>query len=522
MTAMTATKPRSAPRAPSILRKSSAGYEFDENSDEWMLDGSITIKLAFLSKSGVEEKTAEGFRKSLSRYAQDLSSHHCQNISDRVKHFLKVTKAKDFSTEALSDYRAKLDGEHIWYLGVLRGFLDSWAEWRYPGITSKAIDYLDGMTIKGNEKGVAVLMNCPYSGPYTSLEHESLLYGLANAYEAKRLSQYDYSFLLAVSMTGQRPIQIRHLKFCDLGFEDKAGARGYYLDVPRAKQRGGDTFRVEFKRIAICKDLFDALNDQRNDVVSWVNRKLGCLDKGVESLLPLFPDYERLTEYEPSTIESHLKTDFLHMTRNSTTELRRRLNATVIAHSERTGERLIIGFTRLRRTFATNLATEGFGPLVIAEALDHSDTQQVGVYARPENETAKFVDAVMAQVLAPLAMAFAGTLIDLERDALRGNDPHSRVKLDTKIGVGNCGSYGFCADGWRSCYVCKSFQPWLDGPHEEARDELLQERQTQLDAGVSKKVIGASDRTLLAITQVIQMCSRRKAEMDHGPGGAHP
>lgn len=519
---MTATEPRSAPRTPSIVRKSSAGYEFDENSDEWLLDGSITIKLAFLSKLGVEEKTAEGFRRSLSRYAQDLSSHHCKNITDRVKHFLKVTKAKYFSLEALSDYRAKLDDEHIWSLGVLRGFLDSWNEWQYPGITAKAIDYLDGLTLKGNEKGVAVLTNCPYSGPYTSLEHESLLYGLANAYEAKRLSQHDYSFLLAVSMTGQRPIQIRHLKFCDLGFEDKGGARGYYLDVPRAKQRGGDTFRVEFKRITICKDLFDALNDQRNDVVAWVNRTLGCLEKGVESLLPLFPEYERLAGYEPSTIESHLGTDFLHVTSASTTELRRRLNATVIAHSERTGERLIIGFTRLRRTFATNLAAEGFGPLVIAEALGHSDTQQVGVYARPENETAKFVDAVMASVLAPLAMAFAGTLVDSERDASRGNDPHSRVKLDTKTGVGNCGSNGYCADGWKSCYVCKTFNAWLDGPHEQARDELLQERQTQLDAGVSQTVIGASDRTLLAITQVIQMCARRKEEMDQGRGGAHP
>ena len=89
---MTATEPRSARRAPSILRKSSAGYEFDENSDEWMLDGSITIKLTFLSKFGVEEKTAEGFRKSLSSYAQDLSSNHCQNISTRAAHFFKVTK----------------------------------------------------------------------------------------------------------------------------------------------------------------------------------------------------------------------------------------------------------------------------------------------------------------------------------------------------------------------------------------------------------------------------------------------
>ena len=519
---MTTIETRGASSTQTVIRKSSAGYEFDESSDKWMLDGSITIDLAFLSKFAVEEKTAEGFRMSMSRFAQDLSSGYCQSICMRTRKFLKVTKEKNFSEEALSGYKATLDDEHMWDLGVLRSFLDSWYEWEYPGLNSKTIEYLDGLTIKGGPKGVAVLTNCPYSGPYTSMEHESLLYGLANAYELKSLTQHDYSFLLAVSMTGQRPIQIRHLKFCDLGFEDKDGARAYYLDVPRGKQRGGKTFRAELKRIVICKELFDALNDQRNDVISWVGREIGKLEKGVESLLPLFPEYKRLAKYEPSTIESHLDNDFLHTTAGSTTTLRRRLNTTVIAHSERTGERLIIGFTRLRRTFATNLAVEGFGLLVIAEALGHSDTQNVGVYARPENETAKFVDAVMAPVLAPLAMAFAGTLVDSERDALRGDDPHSRVKLDTKIGVGNCGSHGFCADGWKSCYVCKNFQPWLDGPHTKALDELLLERQDQLDAGVSKIVISASDRTLLAITQVIQLCDRKKEEMNLGKAGAQP
>lgn len=497
----------------SLLRKSTAGYEFDENSDEWMLDGSIRIKLGFLMELGVEQETLVGFRKSLSRYAQELSAHHCKNIAERAQHFFKVTVSGNFSAEALSLYRAKLDDEHMWYLGMLRGFLDSWNEWRFPGITRKAIDYLAGLTIKGNSKGVAVLMNCPYSGPYTSLEHQSLLCGLANAYESRQLSQEGYSFLLAVSMTGRRPIQIRHLKLCDLGFKDKDGLRAYHLDIPRAKQRGQSKFRKELKRVMICKDLFDALNDQRNEVVSWVSRTLGRQNEDVESMLPLFPEYNRLEKCASTEIASYLDTDFLHKTSGSVLILRNSLNSKVVAHSERTGERLIIGFTRLRRTFASNLAAEGFGPMVLAEALDQSDTQQVPVYTRPENETAKVVNEVMAPVLAPLAMAFAGKLVDSERDAVRGNDPHSRVKLKTEIAVGNCGSFQFCGDGWKGCYLCRSFQPWLDGPHQKALDELLNERQIQKDAKISDTVISASDRVLLAITQVIQMCDARKAEL---------
>lgn len=499
--------------AKSVLRKSTAGYEFDETSDEWMLDGSVRVKLGFLSEFGIVPGTVDGFRRALSRYAQELSSYHCRNIAERVQHFFKSTGALQFSAEALSSYRASLDDEHIWYLGVIRGFLDSWSEYGFSGVSRKTIDYLDGLTIRGNSKGVAVLINCPYSGPYSSQEHISLLCGLANAYESRELSQEGYSFLLAVSMTGRRPVQIRHLKLCDLGFTDKEGSRSYHLDIPRAKQRGQSVFRKEFKRVTICKDLYDALSDQRNDVISWVRRNLECENDDMESLLPLFPEHGRLEECAVTEILSYLNTDYLHKTSDSVLSLRKKLNTVVIAHSERTRERLIIGFTRLRRTFASNLAAEGFGPLVLAEALDHSDTQQVPVYARPENETAKVVDEVMARVLAPLAMAFAGKLVDSERDAVRGGDPHSRVKLKTEIGVGNCGSFQFCADGWKGCYLCKSFQPWLDGPHQNALDELLKERQIQKDAKISPVIISASDRVLLAITQVIQMCAARKAEL---------
>jgi hypothetical protein len=153
---MTTIDPRSASSTQSTIRKSSAGYEFDESSDKWMLDGSVTLHFAFLKKFAVEEETANGFRKSLSHFAQDLSSRYCLRICDQTIRFLKITKAKIFSKEALSGYRAKLDDDHKHYLGVLRSFLDSWYEWEYPGVNAEAIEYLDGLTIKGGPKGVPV------------------------------------------------------------------------------------------------------------------------------------------------------------------------------------------------------------------------------------------------------------------------------------------------------------------------------------------------------------------------------
>ena len=518
---MSTTKLQSFPREGRLLRKSSAGYEFDENSDLWQLDGSIKVNIGFLADLDVEEKTIEGFRKALSRYAQELSSSTTFNIVGRAKHFFGTTLAKEISAKALSTYLSTLDDDNEWYLGMLRGFFDSWYEWGFPGISKEVFRYLDDLTIRGNKKGIAVLMRCPYSGPYTQLEQQSLLFGLANAYEERRLNQDEYSFLLAICMTGRRPVQIRYLKSGDLGFTESNGGHDYYLDIPRAKQRGGASFRAEIKRIPICKDLYDALQDQRKIVIDWVEQHVGKIGKDIEAQLPLFPEYERFLGRTSRDLEHLLPTDYLHITKDTANAVRMKLNAQVVAYCERTGDRLIIGFTRLRRTFANNLGAEGFGPMVIAEALDHSDTQQVAVYARPYKETAEVIDELMAPIMAPLAMAFAGILVDAERDAVRGNDPHSRVKLNTASQVGSCGESAFCADGWKSCYVCRKFQPWLNGPHEKAREELLRERQIQKQAKVSDQVIRASDRVLVAIEQVIQMCAARKAELNAMAGELH-
>jgi hypothetical protein len=77
------------------------------------------------------------------------------------------------------------------------------------------------------------------------------------------------------------------------------------------------------------------------------------------------------------------------------------------AISERTGETMKITPTRLRRTRGTRAAMEGHGVLVIAELLDHSDTQNAGVYVEARPEIVERIDKALALHLAPLAQAFA-------------------------------------------------------------------------------------------------------------------
>jgi hypothetical protein len=178
--------------------------------------------------------------------------------------------------------------------------------------------------------------------------------------------------------------------------------------------------------------------------------------------------------------------------------------------SERTGERLRIFPLRLRRNVATRAARQGFGTLVIAELLDHSDDQNAHIYTANVPEHVDAINAAVAMQLAPIAQAFAGTLVTTEAEAIRGNDPSSRVRCDSGSAVGTCGSYSFChACAPIACYTCRSFQPWLDAPHQELLDALIHERQRVLMVTHDESIARINDRTILAVAEVIRKCAER-------------
>ena len=101
-------------------------------------------------------------------------------------------------------------------------------------------------------------------------------------------------------------------------------------------------------------------------------------------------------------------------------------------YSERTGKSLHTPAIRFRRTFATRAAAAGWNPAAIAEALGHSNTKNVMVYVEAIPDIAARIDRAMATEMAPLAQAFAGTLIKDEGEAIRGGDPASRI-VDARV-----------------------------------------------------------------------------------------
>ena len=185
-------------------------------------------------------------------------------------------------------------------------------------------------------------------------------------------------------------------------------------------------------------------------------------------------------------------------------------------YSERTGKPLNISSNRFRYTTGTRAAREGFGEMVIAGLLDHTDNQNAGVYIENIPEHVEKLDEAVGQQMSRYAQAFAGVLVDREKDANRGDDLSSRIKARGE-GIGTCGNYGFCgASVPVPCYTCVHFQPWLDGPHEKVYKELLSERQRLQEVTGDNLIAAVNDRCILAVADVIERCAARKDELAHG------
>ena len=508
------TKPVSASqRLKPDWRTSKMGYKFDRNDDVWQIDGSTTISFAQIRN--VDGVTAEGLRSTLCRYAEELSGSTAENAMSNFKRYCNQTGESSISVPGLTNWRNLLAEETEWWLGALKGFLTSWNEWGFPGVDNKVVDYLDELKLRGNLKGKAVSKSCPYSGPFTHIELGALLNWVSNAFINKSIDLTQYAYFVSLAFTGRRSVQLRALRACDLACKTDSKGSDYVLTCPRAKQQGTG-FREAFRPLAINEDLYLLLDNQAEASQAHVESVLGKrLPPKVRKQIPVFLALDRIQEIrdiEHLVACLYETPDYLHMNEQVAYQMLRSIAVKNQARSERTGEFINFTARRFRYTKGTNLARKGITGVALAYAFDHSDTQQIDVYTENTEEMAEQIDKIMAPFLAPLAQAFAGKLINSERDALRANDPHSRVKNDKSHAIGNCGTYAFCASGYRACYTCMNFQAWRDAPHEEVRDEILSERANQNELGISPNVIKATDRLLLAVEQVILLCKKAKSE----------
>jgi len=501
--------------APERISAKARGYSFGLYDKTWKLNKNTEVELSNIHRH-LSGNVLNGCLKTLAFYAANLSAGHTSNNASCFKHMLRETGASEITDVALINYRASLTPSTEHYISVIRGFLRRWHRLGYQGVSEDVIRLLDGWRLRGNRKGDAVKRKDPTKGPLTDNELRAFNEGAVRAYERGVISLMELAISLSASNTGRRPVQLSHLRVIDvLCGENTEGEPFYVLNVPRGKH--GEGFRAEFKPFAVTQELWAVLSAQAKNAIAQVEKRLGFkLQDADRQQVPLFPDsIVAAAICSPDEFRQQRFMDKLHIAAAEVTDTLQFVVAAADIMSERTGELLELSSRRFRYTTGTRAAREGFGELVIAELLDHMDTQNAGVYVKNIPEHVERLDAAVGFQLAPYAQAFAGVLVDSEKEAGRGDDPTSRIRTEEGRGIGTCGEHGFCgANVPIPCYTCMHFQPWVDGPHQEVYEHFLAERERVKEITGDIEVAAVLDRSIIAVADVIMRCEKRRAELN--------
>lgn len=314
----------------------------------------------------------------------------------------------------------------------------------------------------------SVLTWDPENGPLTEIEYQLVCRGLKRGFSQRLIDRSEYLLIVLLLATGARPIQMALLRCSDLQEGD--------LWIPRVKNRRGT--RTEKRKWRLVPELAEMVQIQ-------VRRQIEDTPDSQPEDIPLFP-----------------------WPRGNLIALHCRLVVARLKLEPTLGKKLKLCARRIRHTVATRAAEEGSGLLVIAELLDHTDTQSAQIYIDARPTQAARITAATLTSLVPLAQAFAGTLVTSEADAIRGTDLTSRVG-DPAIGnVGTCGYVGNCSElAPLCCYTCVNFQPWREAPHAKLLQALIDERARLLNTCSDPRYAQIRDLTISAIAEVVKLCA---------------
>ena len=407
------------------IRVSKLGYQYHVDDPKWRLDNHIVIMWSDVPKVPGSEIILAGFRNALADYGEQVSSSHTRNMFEMMNRLMPFCKAGEVTMKAINEWRDSLGHKRLWYLGNLRGFLLQWSDWGFQGIDTKVPAFLDSLTLPGNEKGRAVRISCPRTGPFDRQEYQALGRWVQSAWRSKKVTLSDCTLLRLFMETGRRPSEVAALRICDLKVKPLASGSHVVsniscrLIVTRAKRRGKDPWRdlSSADEIPISDDLYDLLHNLGKQAIQLIERLWQVkLPPATAKELPLFVPKD-LTAFrtvgcpEEFHILERRTPDFFH---DNTLRLSDRLQAigkACTAVSTRTNDYMLLSSYRFRRTLGTVLAKNGYNAFEIAAALGHDDIQNVMVYV--ENTAIAFdhFEETMAAAFEPLLKAFSGEII---------------------------------------------------------------------------------------------------------------
>lgn len=474
-------------------------------------DTQIKVKLDF-TRLPITDTLRASLQHTFIWYAENKSPYYLVNLFRYIRLFLQYSSPKDkreridaISCDMFMNYRASLSRENEYYIGSMANFWKRMHAQGFPGLDKDSLYFLQKSSFAKNIQGAAVLTMDPTHGPFTEIEFQKISLELHDARMREAISLADFLIVWLFLALGQRPVQYAALKVCDFHqSESDMGEVTYSLQIPRAKQRGEIT-RSSFKNRIILNEIGVQFVQHIRDL----KLKCGELRTDLNSF-PLFPaklpSADAPREYA------------WHKTPKSLSVQIDRIMSTLKILSERTGAPLKCNPRRFRYTVGTRAAIEGHGELVIAEMLDHSDTQTAGIYVKAVPELIEKFTAKLAFQLAPLANAFKGQIIDPEAESSLPENTYLRIYAPEHTGsmrpTGSCGEHSLCGlMEPLACYTCRSFQPWMGGPHAAVLERLIDERE-RIQASAADgntRIASINDLTILAVAEVVRQCEKMKS-----------
>jgi len=515
------------------IRVSKLGYQFFLDDSSWRLNNLIVIRWASVPSVLGSDKLLNGYRHALANYGEQVSPSHTKNMFEMMNRLMPFCTDGQVTMKAINEWRDLLGHEHLWYLGNLRGFLLQWKDWGFKGIDSKVPDFLDSLTLPGNEKGRAVRVSCPHSGPFDRQEYQALARWVQSSWRNKEITKItllDCALIRLFMETGRRPSDVAALRIGDLRIKTLASGShvvskdSYRLIVTRAKRRGKNAWRdlSTADELPISEDLYDLLHNLGQQVIISIEKLWGVkLPPATAKELPLFVSVSFASFREVDSPEEFhgleaCTPDFFHMTY---TQLSYRLSVigkACTAVSARTNDYMLLSSYRFRRTIGTVLAKNGYNAFEIAAALGHDDTQNVQVYVENSAEAFDRFEGVMESAFEPLMKAFTGEIIASNQpDAEHQPHVHVLIGFDAPYESGKCGSFAQCHRGWYICYTCVKFRAFVDADHERALKEVEAEYVRTQSQGYQDSMLTGLEATMDAIKEVIRLCKKKREEGVH-------
>ena len=472
---------------------STTGDEFDPNCDEWNLDTVMGVVRFEPLREVATEQFVFNTKKTLRMVFETGNSNTARTLMDRLTHFVIAIQNPEINLILEQETTAYLmRNNNLRYLHHIKMLANKSHAIKAPLFSVEAHSLINNIKLADSDKdGSAIRAWNPIKGSLRPAEDQAVSDAINNAFNDGEINLRNYLAIRMFRGLGLRPQSLAYMKVCDI----RDTVQGMTIRVPKAKQRGQGP-RTDFMP---WKPVTEGLaRIIRLYINSEIKTQFGI---DIENV-PLFGlrSYKSQREYDTS-IQGHILPNTISkLYRNNVEKLK------II--SPITGEQLVLNPRRERHTFATQLAMNGATANEIAINLGHAFNRSCEAYIDATIDHFQSLERHVGKHFIPIADRFLGKVVKSANDTTE-----FELYNDDFEGVGSCSSGGCEAVesgvAPQACYVCRKFNAWFDGPHEELLQMTVHEQQKLLDEGHAV-VAETKTNIIIAITDLIEAIRQKK------------